>query len=383
MVLTASCDQTVKMWDIASASCVETFRFSEKKDVKKQQLGVVWGAAAMVSADLSGNLNLLDPSSPNQNKIIPGLCTHIDSMAIDYDNQLIYAGASFDRECKVVGYRPAPSVDQLYGEGVGAITTVSGKGPSVVITGMAVRAGRLICISMDGKLSVGDVSDPENPHYVAQVSGLEVPTKELVLANDGVAYIATQKRLSIHTEAAGFEKVAELKVDFSPLSMSLSPTETELAVSTDLKKVRGGTQDIHLFNITPSSIQPLCVITGTRHVARAISFCPHGRFLAAGDDNREVRFYNRDNDWAPELEDYSFHGGRITSLSWDPSGERCVSGALDRGVVVHKMDRLKGSAVFERANAGPIGHLGFMNEDLFVTGGTDGTVSIFEFKRFE
>jgi len=379
-VLTASCDQTVKMWDVAAGRCVQTFRFSDDSDVKQQQLGVVWGQAAMISAGLDGNLNILDPTHPTNPTVIPALCTPIDAMAVDYDTQTIFAAASCEAECKVVAFKAAKTIDQLYSPGVGAIACVAGQGPKTGITGLAIRNGKMAAVSMDGSLSIADVTDPASPRYICQVNGLEIPTKQCELSSAGVVVVATASHLALHPESNGYEQLCSIELDYTPCSLALHPSETEISVSSDLAKHRGTLQHIHLYSLTESTIQLLAIIQGTKFVARALSYSPDGQYLAAGDDNREVRFYNRDKDWAAEIEDYSFHGGRITSLTWHPSGDRCVSGALDRGIVVHKLNKLKRPAVFERANAGAIGHIQFINEDLFVTGGTDGTLTTYEFK---
>eukprot|EP00656_Telonema_subtile_P004079 TRINITY_DN11855_c0_g1_i2.p1 TRINITY_DN11855_c0_g1~~TRINITY_DN11855_c0_g1_i2.p1 ORF type:complete len:522 (+),score=114.63 TRINITY_DN11855_c0_g1_i2:114-1679(+) len=390
-VLSASCDQTVKMWDVASQSCIETFKFSECADVTRQQLGVVWGEAAMISAGLDGNLNVLDLQTPPRATVIPGLCAPIEAMVVEHTTGIIYAGATCDGECKVVGYKPASSIENLYGAGVGAFSCVTGQGPAVGITGISVNAGKMVVVSLDGKLSVADVTDPSYPHYTTQVGGLEMPTKQCVVTSEGVVCVATATQLALHDEVESrhllepscFQQVCNVETEYTPLSMALSPDEATLAVSTDLTVHRGSQQSIHLYSLTASSIEPLFVIPGTKSAARALSFSPDGNFLAAGDDNREVRFYNCAEHWAAEIEDYTFHGSQVSSLTWHPTGDCCVSGAIDRGIVVHKIGRLKNPAVFERANVGAIQHVEFFSEDLFVAGGADGTLTTYEFKKCE
>ena len=46
-----------------------------------------------------------------------------------------------------------------------------------------------------------------------------------------------------------------------------------------------------------------------------------------------------------------------------------------------QVENLKRPAVFERVSSGSIGHVGFFDEELLVTGSTDGSLHTFEFKK--
>lgn len=388
-LISAATDQTVKLWDIATAAVIETFTFTDCEgpdSIAFQQLGACWGAGGqMVSCSLNGNVNLLNPAQPNNATVIAGLAGNVEQMAVDLNASppVVYASGASDGVCKVVGYRPAETVDNLYCDGTGAICTIPGVGPDRSVSGMSCREGLLVTVSMDGCLCVADVTDPGAPKFVTQVGGLDVPTGQCALGPGGVCYVATGAQggsaLSIHSAEASFEKGFSLSVGYDPLSMAIDTEGTTLAVSQDT--VRNSKQHVYVYAVTAGSIEQSHVIDGTRHIARALAFSPDGSFLAAGDDNKEVRFYNKDKEWAPEVEDYIFHGGRVMDLAWHPSGDRCVSIALDKGVLVHKLDKLNRPAIFQRATPSGITRVEFFNEDLLVLGGVDGTVCTFEFTK--
>jgi len=388
-ILSASTDQTVKLWDVATAAVIETFTFTDCEgadSIAFQQLGACWGAGGqMVSCSLNGNINLLNTAQPANSTRISGLAVSVEQMAVDSSTTppTIYAAGSSDGVCKVVGYRPAECAENLYCDGTGAISTVAGVGPSRSVSGMSVREGMLLTLSMDGCLSVADVTDPNDPKFVTQVSGLDVPTNQCTLGSGGVCYVATgaqgKATLSIYSAENSWEKSFSLPVTYDPLAMALDPEGAMLAVSQDT--VRNSKQHIYVYAVTPGMIEQVHMIDGTRHIARALAFSPDGIFLAAGDDGKEVRFYNKDKEWAPEVEDYIFHGGRVTDLAWNPAGDRCVSIALDKGAIVHNMEKLKRPAIFQRATPAGISRVDFYSEDLLVMGGVDGTVCSFEFTK--
>ena len=91
----------------------------------------------MVSCSLNGNVNLLNPAQPNNATIIAGLAGNVEQMAVDLNASppVVYASGASDGVCKVVGYRPAETVDNLYCDGTGAICTIPGVGPDRSVSG--------------------------------------------------------------------------------------------------------------------------------------------------------------------------------------------------------------------------------------------------------
>jgi len=318
---------------------------------------------------LNGDINFLRPDVDEQTSfVLSGLMGAVQGMAMV--GETIFAGGTNDKVPKVVAYQA----------GVGGIARVEGDGPTPSITGMASCGTDLLTLDMEGKLCIANCEDPTHSAFTATIADLEIPTKDVDAGTDLVV-CASEHSITVHRKSAGYAVLSKLEdLGYAPLKVAVSPEENIVAVSS--AEARREAKKIVLYNVgEDNTLTPFKELIHQGAVY-ALSFSPDGRYLGAGDGNREVRVYDCSNDYECLREGLQYNSGRVTCLAWHPDSDMLISGDIGRTVVVTHIGKLLNPTITRTPiTKSGISTARFINADTFALGDVSGAVTVCDFKK--
>jgi len=325
--VTSSADQTVKIWDAETGKVVQSWRMGEegKVSIQDHQVGVVWPAGRsdglIISLNLAGDLTYLQEGKPeilriiqghqkNTTSIIPsmkgeGLLKNITSLVSGTEkssNRTFFTGDTSGRICAY--------------DSTGDAATIEGDAHKNYISGLSSSSGRIYSVGWDDTLRTIDTSariftgtstkTDGQPRGVATTS-----TSTIVATHKGIS-ILSQKENSV---------VKHIPTSYSP---------TVIAANLTHIVVGGDDSAQHMYDFDLKEIK---TIPHPSQVT-ALSFSPSSnRYLAVGFASGKIIVYEPNNP-EPVITRWSSHTGRVTSIDWDESGEKAVSGSLDTNIFV-------------------------------------------------
>ena len=351
--ITSSADKTVKMWDSSSMNCLLVFNFSDDPQISDMQVAVLWSSLdKLVSVSLSGNINILDPSSPGKpSKVIEA-------------NQLAINCGVFHK-----GIFYSASVDGVI------ISTELSSGISKKLIGTdkknisgAVHTGSVvgICVSSDAVVSVGfddTLRFSKDGKCVDALSLVGQPTSISSSCNSDLIVVTTISEIALYK---GQTKVGSLgPIAYKPTCVSLFE-ESEIAVG-------GDDMNTHIYSVEGSDLKEISVIP-TRSPVSSVAYDPTGSFLAVGDNGRQVEVYNRGT-WDAKVKGrWVFHTSKITCLSWSPSGDRLASGSIDESIIIWNINQTNEKTQLLFAHSSGVTSLAWASDSSLVSTGSDQTI---------
>ncbi|KAI1751674.1 WD40 repeat-like protein [Xylaria castorea] len=350
--VTASADQTVKMWDVESGTVLRTWRFGGDGGVNidDQQVGVVWpqgrSDGLIISLSLGGDLNYLKEDSNKLVKTVQGHNKSITAMGGDGDT--LWTG-SFDG--KVCTWDIA--------SGVG--TVVDGQSHTNQITDFASASGQAYSVGWDDTLRIIDVSTKtfagEAPKLSAQPKG--------VAAADGRVYVATIAGVEVYEKG---QLVGKLDItDSQPTAIAAHGSFVALGTSTNavrLYKIGAGSKLTQVSEAKDSVAQ-----------ISAVAFSKDGSLLAAGNQNGKIYAYKTDG-LQLVTDRWSAHTGRVTSIAWNDAGTQAVSGALDTHVYVWSLAKPGARVNVLNAHKDGVNGVTWVGESKIASTGGDAAIKI-------
>jgi len=345
-VLTCSGDKTCKIWDVSTGKAVTTFQFGTA--VEDMQVGCLWQGPYLVSLDLRGHLNYLDPSSPSHPaKVIKGHNKSIESVAYHRGSNTIYSG-SYD------------AVVTRWNESTGENEQVGGDGHKNSVIAMRFQGDDLFTVGWDDTLRV----TPHNSNFTgervllgAKPFGLAVAprTKGLALSGtfDKKVLLVRNGRI-VHTK----------DVSYIPNAFAFSSDESEVAVGGDDKK-------IHVYKLQGESLGAETVLEGHLDTPTAIDYSPDGKYMASADKNRQV-FVWQNHELL--IRDWVYHTASVGGIKWSPNSKFLASGALDTKVIVWSIDDPKTRLTIDAAHHGGINAVDWIGDDTVISVGQDAAV---------
>lgn len=94
--VTASGDQSVKIWDVESRKNTHTWKFGDVASVPHQQVGVVWPSRAdglIISISNSGHLNYLSEKSKEPIRVVQGHQGNITALSVEAGGKTLWTGS--------------------------------------------------------------------------------------------------------------------------------------------------------------------------------------------------------------------------------------------------------------------------------------------------
>ena len=360
--MTASADQTVKIWDAEAGKCVHTWRLGEegKVSIPDQQVGVCWPRDGLViSVDLEGNLNYLSEGSSKPTQIIQGHQKAITATGYTSESKTLWTGSSEGRIC-------------AWNTAAGSAEKADGPAHSNYVSGFATSPsdGRAYSVGWDDTIRTIDASTKT---FVAtdktsgQPKGIAVSSSS---GNKVVQWVVSVEHIDSYVDGK--------KQSSTPLRGQYVPTC--IAARGNILAVGAEDKTVRLYTINGTELQPLSDIKGATSAISTLSFSDSG-MLAAGLSNGKIFVYtskSSGSDWELVTNRWSAHTARVTSISWSPDGKKAVSGALDTSVYVWSLADPGKRVKALNAHKDGVGGVVWAEEDRVISCGADAAVKVWK-----
>ncbi|KAI0407687.1 WD40 repeat-like protein [Xylaria palmicola] len=350
--VTASADQTVKMWDVESGKVLRSWRLGGDGGVSvdDQQVGIVWphgrNDGLIISLSLSGDLNYLKEESDQPVKIVQGHNKSITAMG--GDGETLWTGSFDGRVC---------AWDVASGVG----TVVDGQCHTNQITDFAWASGQAYSVGWDDTLRIIDASART---FAGEAPKLSAQPKGVAAANSRV-YVATIAGVEIYERA---RLIGKLDISGSqPTAIAAHGSFVAVGTSTNsvrLYKADGGSKLTQVSEANNAVAQ-----------ISALAFSKDGSLLAAGTQNGKIYAYKTDG-LQIVTDRWSAHTGRVTSIAWNDAGTQAVSGALDTHIYVWSLAKPGARVNVLNAHKDGVNGVAWIGESKVASTGGDASIKI-------
>jgi len=339
-LVTASGDKTAKIWD-ADGKLIQTFSCFGN-DVNSQQVGALWQGEDIITISLSGAINLLDPHNPDKPRVVQhGHNRLIASLAYDKVTQKLYT------------VDPIPLTIE-WDAATGRTEVFTGNVHTAAVTQIKVVGSSLVSISVDDTIKFTSLHDRVFGEGVAlgsQPNGIDGHENIVVVsAHDSIIAFS------------GKEITHKLAAQFEPISIAINHNKTEVAVGSKVD------HKIHVFSLEGGKLTPKYDIEDHRGNVSALSYSPCGRYLAAGDSNREVKVFEQQKCL---VSGWVHHTSKIMSVAWSPDSNFVVSGSVDSAVIVWYVHDSSKRIHLKLAHPGGVRGVLFTDNNTVVSVGED------------
>jgi len=301
-VATSSADKTVKIWTSDGAH-VQTYSCLGE-DVADQQVGLVWADGRLASVSLAGSISILDENSTTAPlKVLLGHNKIISALAYD-------ASANRAYTADVSGYVVEWNPDN------GDTKTFKGAAHTSQIRQMTVNSGKLLSVSIDDTIKFSTASGLQYGESIplgSQPSSLSSHKEWTVIACSEAIVVLKDHQI-----------VQKHQIKYQASSIALSPDCTHVAVG-------GKDNKIYLYSFDNGAIKDGGVLEGHKGEVTSLAYSPDGKYLAAGDGNREVVVWEGK---AQKSSGWVFHNSRVQTIAWAPDNIHIASGSVDSSFIV-------------------------------------------------
>jgi len=335
-LLTCSADKTCKIWNTASSSVIQTFKFGEA--LEDQQLGCLWQGNDILSLNMNGDISYLNEAHDRPIKIVMGHSTPIEALAYNRANDHFYTS---DRTGRVIGWNRLDSKNVAF----------TGQQHKSKVSSLAVDNNTLYTVGLDDTLKCTNLDLHSFPEGV-KLSSQPVQ----VVAAKGYAFIACKEAvLSVRDGKI----ISTLDVKWGPMSVAVSQDAALVAVG-------GNDHKVHVFDNQNGTLKEKYANSHDGAVV-SCAWSPDGVLLASGCTDRQIKVWNQQT----KTNDAWGMGARVDVLQFSPSGQNLVSAGLDSNFILWSLP--KNVKVFEQKNAhiGGVRGAQFVDENSLLTTGAD------------
>lgn len=366
LIVTASADKTLKVWDASNLTPTTTLDLSSDPQLRDAQVAVIWHGENILSVSLNGNINVYNglTSVEGPSRVIMSHSTSITSLAVDITTDMIYTGSL---EGVVIAR-------DLSGDNIGMkLVGVDKKNPAGAahngkVIGITVIDDLIISAGWDDTLRFASASTRS---YMGDVALLGQPVSLTRSLNSELLLVITLQEIAIFR---GQEKVLALPV----ASLKYTPT-CGCMLGDEEVAIGGSDSKTHVYRVTPgfATLEGIAVIE-TRTAVSAVSYSPTGDALAIGDAGRQVEVYERGT-WSARIKGkWVYHTSKITCLAWAPSGMFLASGSLDENIYVWNVAKPLSKVHIPLTHMGGVTALQWSSEEKLISTGNDHTTLIWK-----
>ncbi|KAL7275049.1 WD40 repeat-like protein [Rhizina undulata] len=355
--VTASTDQTVRVWDVESKKNTRTWKFGPEggaPSVSDHQVGVVWTPRddnIIISLSLSGDLNYLDENSETPIRVVSGHQKAITTLTVT-EEKTLFTGSYEGRICRW-------DIEK------GKAELVEGKGHGNSVVGFVeTPTGEFASVGWDDKIrridkGAGIFLEGPTPTE-AQPKGLAP------LGTDGILLLTTISSIQILSSTRS--KLASLVPKFTPAASSASPKNV-FAVAGQDNLIR-----IYSFTVSPPTITEINTLSSNRSHIWVLAYSPNGQYLAAGESSGKIVLYDAEDGYKVKTTRWAFHTGRVDCIAWNKEGTHVVTGGLDTNVFIYNVENPGKNLVMKNAHMGGVHTVAWEDKDAIVTAGADGAI---------
>ncbi|KAJ3017114.1 hypothetical protein HKX48_003710 [Thoreauomyces humboldtii] len=353
-LLSASADMTTKIWDIAAQKVVRSWEFSSSPSFDDQQVGCLWQGDSLISLSLSGDLNYLNNGSGGIARVVRGHNKGITALTVAPDST-IWSGSYDGRVC-------------AWENAAGTAKVPSGSAHSNQVTGLAFSDGTLYSTAMDDTLRAVSSDQGALAFAGSAISTNGIP--KAVAAKNGLAIAVTINNQIIITKQGA--RVSEIKVEWTPWSIAISPDGAQVAVGSEDHKIR-------LYTLDKETLVEKGTLDGNRGSVTTLAYSPDGTMLAAGDSQSKIVVYDSASHEI-KIHQWVFHTARVNALAWSSDSKYAVSGSLDTNVEIWSVDKPMKHVTIKNAHLEGVTGVGFIGSGAtkIASSGADGFVKVWD-----
>jgi WD40 repeat protein len=302
-ILTASGDKTAKIWG-TDGKLMQTFTCFGG-DVSSQQVGALWQADDIITVSLSGAIHILDPDNPDRPKLV------------QHGHNRLITSVSYDRVTQKLYTVDAIPYTLEWDALTGKTQVFTGQVHNSPVSQIKVIGKYLVSISVDDTIKFTPLSD--------RVCTQGIPLGSQPNGVDGHDNIIV---VSAHDSIIAFDGqdvTHKFPTKWEPNCIAISPNKDEVAVGSKSDQL------IHVFTLQSGKLIEKYVIDDHRGNVSALAYSHCGRYLAAGDSNREVKVFENQKCL---VSGWVHHTSKIMTVSWSLDSNFVVSGSVDSSVIV-------------------------------------------------
>jgi WD40 repeat protein len=300
----ASVDGTVKLWDIHTGACLQTF-FEHTAPVIRVQWSPDGGTLASCGYDAT--IRFWDLHTGKARTVLMGHTSVITNLVFTPDSRLLVSG-SYDGSVRVWDVARGQCVRIIQGHTM-ALVDLAWRGDGAQLVSCAVGAG----------LTLWDARGTQPPVALQDHRGSRVEAEGMAWSPDGqLLASAEHDRIRLWDSITGV-RLHELRdpdstgVQFQ--GAAWSPDGQMLAIGT-----RG--LGVQVWEMTTRTHRWLPETYG--FLIRRVAWNPDGRWLAGGDYNGSVHIWDASDDM--HYQRLEGHTGVVISIAWNPDGSQFASG---------------------------------------------------------
>ena len=154
---------------------------------------------------------------------------------------------------------------------------------------------------------------------------------------------------------------------------------TSIEFSSDGSMLSTGSNDtsIRMWDVSTAEVKK--ELNGHRLAVRSVAISPDGKMLASAGSDDMVKLWNISS--GSNTKTYIDHSNRVTAVAFSVDSQQLLSASEDSTVRVRDLSKENASQVLS-GHKGPIRGLAVMNANLAASVSVDGTLSIWDYKRY-
>lgn len=356
-ILTVSADKTAKIWNVDAAEGADpvetTFVMGNTTD--DMQMGCVWHKNWIVTVSLCGRMTFLDPANPDKPaRVLEGHSGSPTCASLHRATGVLFTG---DDAGHVSVWRE------------GNPTWLNGKGHSKGIRAIAANhdGTKVFSCGADDNMLTSEVKTGEFGTDAVALGG--APSCMCAGSkSDTVVVGVAQGKLVVVSEG----KVSEsLAITYKPLSIAMSPDESEVSVGGQDKKV-------HVYKLEGGKLTEDTKVTKTDHSRSVdtVNYSADGRYMVSAGGDNCIKVWEGPSTEQKNPSNWSFHTSMVTSVAFSPDGKRCASVSKDTNLYIFtdcetfKSDKKRQLVAHDRDCV----FVDWLDNDRVLTIGSDGVV---------